>query len=172
MRQTLRWVALMAAALATIGCDRATKHVATAVLAGEPDRSYLADTVRLGYAENTGGFLSLGADWPKAARIAVFTVATGFALLAFVVVAIRERFAALSTVGLVLFVAGGSSNWIDRVLHGRVVDFLNLGIGPIRTGVFNVADVAIMAGALLVAFGALRQAPPTADARTPPTVIP
>ena len=66
MRQTLRWVALVAAALATIGCDRATKHVATALLAGEPDRSYLADTVRLGYAENTGGFLSLGADWPKA----------------------------------------------------------------------------------------------------------
>ena len=89
MRQTLRWVALVAAALATIGCDRATKHVATALLAGEPDRSYLADTVRLGYAENTGGFLSLGADWPKAARIAVFTVATGFALLALVMVAIR-----------------------------------------------------------------------------------
>jgi signal peptidase II len=167
MRQTLRWAALVAAALATIGCDRATKHVATAVLAGEPDRSYLADTVRLGYAENTGGFLSLGADWPKAARIAVFTVATGFALLALVVVAIRDRFAGPSTVGLVLFVAGGSSNWIDRVLHGRVVDFLNLGIGPLRTGVFNVADVAIMAGAVLVALGALRQAPSIVAERTP-----
>ena len=54
MRQTLRWVVLVTAALATIGCDRATKNVATALLSGEPDRSYFADTVRLGYAENTG----------------------------------------------------------------------------------------------------------------------
>ena len=115
--------------------------------------------MRLGYAENTGGFLSLGAGWPKGPRIAVFTVATGFALLALVMVAIRDRFAGPSTVGLVLFVAGGSSNWIDRVVHGRVVDFLNLGIGPFRTGVFNVADVAIMAGAGLVALEALRRGP-------------
>jgi signal peptidase II len=157
MQHTLRWVALVAAALATIGCDRATKHIATALLAGAPDRSYLADTVRVGYTENTGGFLSLGADWPKAARIAVFTVATGLALLALVVVAIRDRLARPSTVGLVLFVAGGSSNWIDRVVHGHVVDFLNVGIGPVRTGVFNLADVAIMAGAGLVALAAIRQ---------------
>jgi signal peptidase II len=171
-RQTLRWVALVMAALATIGCDRATKHVATALLTGEPDRSYLAGTVRLGYAENTGGFLSLGADWPGAVRIAVFIVATGLALLALVVLAIRDGFSGPSTVGLVLFVAGGASNWIDRVLHGRVVDFLNLGIGPIRTGVFNVADVAIMAWAGLVALGALRRDPSIADERTPPNGTP
>ncbi len=160
------------AALATIGCDRATKRVATAMLAGEPDRSYLADTIRLGYAENTGGFLSLGADWPETVRIAVFTVATGLALLALVVIAIRDGFAVPSTVGLVLFVAGGASNLMDRVLHGRVVDFLNLGIGPIRTGVFNVADVAIMAGAGLVALGALRRAPSMADERATPNGTP
>ena len=53
---------LLVAALLTIGCDRVTKHVATTMLAGEPDRSFWADTVRLGYAENAGGFLSLGAD--------------------------------------------------------------------------------------------------------------
>ena len=73
----------------------------------------------------------------------------------------RPRFAGPSSVGLVLFVAGGASNWIDRVLSGSVVDFLNVGIGPLRTGVFNVADVAIMVGAGLVAFGAARREPPT-----------
>ncbi len=35
---------------------------------------------------------------------------------------------------------------------GSVIDFLNIGIGPVRTGIFNVADVAIMVGiALLLA---------------------
>jgi signal peptidase II len=132
----------------------------------------LADTVRLSYTENTGGFLSLGADLSRAARTAVFTVATGFALLVLVVLGVRDRFARPSGVGLVLFVAGGASNWIDRVINGSVVDFLNVGIGPLRTGVFNVADVAILVGAALVAFGTVRREPPTqtpeAPTRTPP----
>jgi hypothetical protein len=65
----------------------------------------------VGYTENTGGFLSLGAHWPKAARIAAFTVATGLALVALVVVAIRDRLAGPSTMGLVLFVAGASVSY-------------------------------------------------------------
>jgi signal peptidase II len=38
-----------------------------------------------------------------------------------------------------------------------VVDFLNVGIGPLRTGIFNVADMAITAAAILLALDALRQ---------------
>jgi hypothetical protein len=45
-------VALSVAVVATIGCDRVSKHIATATLAGEPGRSYLADTIRLEYVEN------------------------------------------------------------------------------------------------------------------------
>jgi lipoprotein signal peptidase len=37
-----------------------------------PSRSFLADTFRLEYSENTGAFLSLGADWPRPLRTAVF----------------------------------------------------------------------------------------------------
>jgi signal peptidase II len=54
-------------------------------------------------------------------------------------------------------VAGGASNWIDRAVRGSVVDFMNVGIGPVRTGVFNVADVAIMLGAVLIVAGELRE---------------
>jgi signal peptidase II len=54
-------------------------------------------------------------------------------------------------------VAGGVSNWVDRLVQGSVVDFLNVGIGPVRTGVFNVADMAIMLGAVLIAFGGLQR---------------
>jgi signal peptidase II len=71
-------------------------------------------------------------------------------------VVIRGRLRAATAIGLTLFVAGGLSNWIDRATAGRVVDFLNVGIGPVRTGVFNVADMAIMAGALVFALGELR----------------
>ncbi len=48
---------------------------------------------------------------------------------------------------VVLLLAGGIGNLIDRLFHGGlVIDFLNVGIGPVRTGIFNVADMAIMAG--------------------------
>jgi signal peptidase II len=130
----------------TIGCDRVTKHLAVRSLAGQPEQSWLADTVRLQYAENTGGFLSLGADLPPTVRTALFTVGTGLMLFVAIVAAIRMRWRGRALVGLTLFVAGGASNWLDRVMHGSVIDFLNVGIGPLRTGIFNIADIAVLFG--------------------------
>ena len=143
-------LALTIAVLSTIGCDRVTKHAATTFLSGLPSRSYLADTVRLGYVENTGGFLSLGAELPSAVRTGLFTVGTGLLLCMLVFIAIRWNWDRLSKLGLALFVAGGASNWVDRVAQGSVVDFLNVGVGSVRTGVFNVADVAIMLGGVAI----------------------
>ena len=150
---------LLVAVAATIGCDRVTKHVATTALADEPRQSFLADTVRLEYTENTGGFLGLGADWSEPVRTAVFGVGNALLLLALVVVALghrgsgdtgRERWPPRALFGVGLFVAGGVSNLVDRALHGAVIDFMNVGIGPLRTGIFNVADMAIMLGAGLL----------------------
>lgn len=135
---------------ATAGCDRVTKHLAMTTLAGTGGHSFLADTVRLDYHENPGGFLSLGAAWHPQTRTVVFQLANLVFLLAVFVIAGRQQWSRSGTVGLALFLAGGLSNLIDRVALGQVVDFLNIGIGPLRTGIFNVADVAIMAGAALV----------------------
>jgi signal peptidase II len=145
-------VALVALVMvSTVGCDRVTKHMATALLADQPAQSFLADSVRLVYAENTGGFLSLGAGLPAVARTSLFTVVTGLFLVVLLVTLLRSRWSSSRALGLALLIAGGGSNWIDRVVSGRVVDFMNLGVGWLRTGIFNVADVAIMVGiALLV----------------------
>jgi signal peptidase II len=142
-------LALVLLALSTIGCDRVTKHAASSFLAGMPSRTYLGDTVRLAYAENIGGFLSLGSTLPPAVRIAVFTAGTGLCLLLLVVVLVKWERGVLSALSLTLFAAGGLSNWLDRVVRGSVIDFMNLGVGSWRTGIFNVADVAIMVGACL-----------------------
>ena len=51
----------------------------------------------------------------------------------------------------ILVMGGGFGNLIDRIYNqGRVVDFMNLGIGSLRTGVFNVADLAVTFGAIAV----------------------
>jgi signal peptidase II len=120
-------------------------------LQGRATVSYLGDTLRLQYAENPGGFLSLGASLPHKWATVAFTVGgavlVGATLLYAILAANPDWFqlVALSLVG-----GGGISNLIDRVLYqGRVTDFLNMGVGSIRTGIFNVADVALMVGVAL-----------------------
>jgi len=154
---------LVVAIVATISCDRATKHIAATTLVGASSRSFLADTVRLEYVENTGGFLSLGADLPPAVRTGLFTIGTGLTLVALVAGAIWFRWSGWPLLGVSLFVTGGASNWLDRVVHGSVIDFINVGVGPLRTGIFNIADVAIMLGVGIVVLTELRgnmHAPP------------
>ncbi len=145
---------LLVAIGATIACDRVTKQVAATTLAGAPSRSFLADTFRLEYVENTGAFLGLGADWPLPIRVAVFSIATAVLLLVMAVMAMRRHWPSPALLGLALLMAGGVSNLLDRVMFGRVIDFMNVGLGPVRTGIFNVADVAIMLGAGIVLFTA------------------
>lgn len=54
--------------------------------------------------------------------------------------------------------SGGTGNLWDLVIHdGRVIDFMNVGIGSLRTGIFNVADFRITNGVVLLAFELFRQ---------------
>jgi len=77
-------------------------------------------------------------------------VGTGFLLVACVLVLLRDRRPRLAPLGLALVFAGGASNLVDRIVRGSAVDFLNVGVGPLRTGIFNVADVAITLGVVLL----------------------
>ena len=70
--------------------------------------------------------------------------------------AVRFRWHGWSLIGVCLVLAGGASNWVDRVARGSVVDFMNVGVGPIRTGIFNVADVAIMVGVAVLVLAGFR----------------
>jgi signal peptidase II len=74
-----------------------------------------------------------------------------------VVAAFRFRLSGPALVGLALYFAGGASNLVDRVMRGSVIDFLNVGVGPLRTGIFNVADMAILLGVGIFLFTKIRQ---------------
>jgi len=150
MKSLSTWLLALLLVASTIGCDRATKHLAAINLDGAPAQSFLADTVRLQFAENTGGFLSVGATLPAPVRLVVFTLAPALVLIASIVMAVRDRWTGPALFGLALFLAGGASNLIDRATRGSVIDFMNVGVGPLRTGIFNVADVAVLIGVALL----------------------
>jgi signal peptidase II len=144
---------------ASMAVDQATKWLAKTYLAPDGFFSFAGDTIRLQYVENTGAFLSLGSSLPAPWRHIVFTVLVGIflgALLAYLFFshALPRNYAA----SLSLLCGGGLSNLIDRVAYdGRVVDFLNVGIGPLRTGIFNVADMAITTGAIFLLVDSFRK---------------
>jgi signal peptidase II len=141
-----------------IGCDRVTKVIAREHLAASPVISYLNDLFRLQDAENHGAFLGLGSSLPEGLRVAILTVLVGAMLMGLLVYTIASRQLRLDcSLALALIIGGGLSNLLDRLLyHGAVVDFMNLGVGSLRTGIFNVADVAIMIGAGLLGLSLLR----------------
>jgi len=144
--------------LGTIACDQATKFVAKRYLQPGATFSYADDMFRLQYVENSGAFLGLGATLPDPWRHLIFTVLVGIFIFALLVYLLRSNeLTPFATVCLAFICAGGLSNLIDRIAYdGRVVDFLNVGIGALRTGVFNIADMGITFGALLMLLESFR----------------
>lgn len=146
--------------LGQVVIDQWTKQLATAHLKDTPTQFFLGDLFRLQYATNEGAFLSLGASLPPGARYWLLTIGVGLLLLALTVYALfseqlwKTKLDGLQVGAYSLIASGGFSNWIDRArFDGSVVDFMNLGLGslrigslPLRTGVFNVADLAILGG--------------------------
>jgi signal peptidase II len=145
-----------------VGCDQKTKSIARENLRDVKAKSFLHDTLRLEYAENSGAFLGLGDSLPASWRTAIFSFGCSIAIAAallYTLFAVDLRI--FQIFALSLLVAGGVGNLIDRCTLGYSTDFLNLGVGSVRTGIFNIADVAIMAGCFLIIWTHRRR--PTAD---------
>jgi signal peptidase II len=142
--------------LACVGCDQVTKAIARDHLVLGDPHSFVGDAFRLTLAENPGAFLSIGESLPDHVRSTLFIVGVGIASLGALWAAFfAQGLSPWSVVGLSLIASGGAGNWIDRLTNdGRVTDFLNVGVGGLRTGIFNVADMVLMAGVAIFIFTA------------------
>ena len=143
-----KWRTCVAIAGVVLAFDLATKWwVGSALVLGD-SVPLVGDWIRLTYVTNPGA--AFGLHVGEYSR-AVFTV---LALTALAVIAValrgtpdsdRGRVAALALVG-----GGATGNLIDRVSRGAVVDFMDVGFGAVRWPVFNVADVGVTVGALVL----------------------
>lgn len=153
-----RIILIITVLVTCVSCDQTTKSVAQSYLSQSEAWSFLGDSVRLQLAHNSGVFLSLGATLPEAWRAGLFSAGVAIMLLALLAyILFSKSISMLELVALTLLLAGGVGNLIDRVLLGYVVDFMNIGVGSLRTGVFNVADIAVSIGALLLMLDAFRK---------------
>lgn len=151
-----RLLALLALLVPCVACDQVTKVMAVDQLKGHPPTIYLDGLLRLTYAENPGAFLGLGRSLPDAARLAIFSGLVAVFLIAASVWIVRRPLPRAVFLGVGLLVAGGVGNLIDRVSRPghRVVDFVQMRapapLAKLQTGVFNVADVYVVIGAVLL----------------------
>lgn len=134
------------------GFDQITKVWAENFLAGKGSVNVLGEYAVLVLAKNRGGFLSVGNQANDVLWLIVFIVIPLIVLFAltFYVLTYKSTNNFCLTAWVLIF-SGGLGNIIDRILYGSVTDFMNIGIGNIRTGIFNVADLYIVFFAVYVA---------------------
>jgi signal peptidase II len=133
-------------------CDQVTKLVAESLLSDGTVWSLFGDAVRLQLVHNQGGVMSLGASSPAIPQwlLVAWVACTLISVLAY---ALFSQTADLPVVvAAALLFAGGASNLTDRLLHhGSVIDFITINMTALRMAVFNLADLAIIAGFFLLA---------------------
>jgi signal peptidase II len=144
------WLYVVAALVYAL--DRITKIVARHTLEGRPPIKLIPGVLDLSFTTNTGGAFGLfgGASW-------LFFAAT-LVVSAIIVYASFSLSGKDSAVGLGLVLGGALGNLTDRLLgghglSGKVVDFIHLHHWP----VFNLADSAIVVGAVLIVIGTMRR---------------
>ncbi len=142
-----------------ITADLGSKAVMRATLADAPARYYLDGWLRLSHWENAGAMMSFGDSLPRPLRYWAFSVAAGiFAAGPIVFLLIKSGLTTTQITAGSLIAGGTLSNVIDRLLHdGRVLDFINIVMTPLHLMIFNLADVAIALGIIMLLYLALRR---------------
>ena len=143
------WIAIAVTVL-----DQLTKHVAADYLARHGELA-LVPFLNLALVHNTGaafGIFSQASGWQNV----FFIVVALIACVAILWMAWRlERKDLLMVSGLMLILGGAAGNLIDRLVHGYVIDFIDVYYRAWHWPAFNIADSAITIGAAILAIDAL-----------------
>jgi len=135
--------------LAVVGLDRITKLWAVGSLMKMPGSrmSVIPGVVEFKYVENTGASFSMLSDHTWLLTLVSFAMVL---LISFCIIKYHGQLSILERIGLASVLGGALGNLIDRALYGYVVDFINPLF--INFAVFNIADIFITCGAILLVF--------------------
>jgi signal peptidase II len=131
--------------------DRIAKWAIASNIAFQHSVVVIPGFFSLNHVENTGAafglFAESSAQWKGGALVS-------FSILALIVVSAllwkKSHSFSTTTIGLSLILGGAMGNLWDRMVNGYVVDFLDFYVGSYHWPAFNVADSAIVIGAILL----------------------
>ncbi len=139
------WIVLLLAA------DFISKGMAEAWLQGKGIVRVVGRIFILVYAENHGAFLGMGDSIEGFVWTLLFIILPLAVVIVVIAILLKNRPSPVVLWGYILIIAGGAGNLSDRIFRdGMVRDFMNFGIGRLRTGVLNIADLYVTVGAIML----------------------
>ena len=136
---------LILAALIVLSADVVVKIIVSARLEIGASVELLGSLLRVTPGENTGGAFGV---LPGAGPI--FAVASIAVIVLLLAVHERSARSSLESVAFGAIIGGALGNLLDRLVDGAVLDYLDLGVDQSRLPLFNLADLAISLGLLVL----------------------
>jgi len=142
-------VLYFAIAALVIILDQASKRIIWEIFQHRGGMDVLDGVLRITLSKNSGAVMGILSG--SKTLLLVITIVSIAVLIFF---AYRMRYApALKRSYLALILGGAFGNLIDRLAAGEVLDFIDMGFGSYRWPTYNVADIAVTVGAVLLIFG-------------------
>lgn len=137
--------------LFNIACDQITKHLARINLLDSETNYLINNILSFKKVENAGAIMGIGSNLPDMIKAINFQILPLLFLLYLLKVLLtKPAISKKAVVGLCFALGGGIGNLIDRIIHGSVTDFIILNVGFFETGIFNLADVSIIIGVIIL----------------------
>ena len=151
INRLLRFLLIFVVLCSNIACDRISKHAVRQSIENNESIPVIGQYLTLTRVENTGAFLSFGEALPKIIKLIFLTIFPLVAVvLALVYILIRYDLPIMRLIGICTIIGGGIGNLYDRTLYVSVTDFLHIDFVIFQTGIFNMADVSVLMGFLLL----------------------
>lgn len=151
MSKVFRYVLILFLLTANISCDQISKTIIREKMFSHEEINVFSDYFKLIKVENTGAFLSLGNTIPQPFKSLILSfLPLLFLAIAGVYVFTKKTLSLSRVIAISFVIGGGVGNIYDRLVHGSVTDFLHIDLGIVRTGIFNMADVSIMVGMVML----------------------
>lgn len=125
------------------------------------EKSIIGDVFTLIKVENTGAFLGMGSELSEIPRVLLLIILPVVVLISITLYTyIDKTLDKLSIIGFSLIIGGGIANIFDRIVFGSVTDFLYINLGGIfKTGIFNIADLSVTTGMILILISSFKRKP-------------
>jgi len=150
-------VSIVVLVLLNIGCDQISKNVVRKNIEYQEHISVISDNFILTKVENRGAMLGFGSELSPILKITFLQVIPIIVLLILLFRIIQKPMMNNWLVfAFACVIGGGIGNLIDRIAHGQVTDFFHIDLGYFKTGIFNMADVSVTMGVLMILFLSVR----------------
>jgi len=134
-----------------IGCDQITKNEVRHNIQKNEIIKVIDSNLILTNVENTGAAMSLGSKLPSFHKLVVLKIFPILLMLGLIGYLLKKtELPRIHQIALAFIIGGGIGNLIDRIKFNSVTDFLFIEIGPLKTGIFNMADVSIVFGVAII----------------------